>query len=129
MKELLLKNRISQDKRRREYSIDETYFKDGVLMHTIKKCVHSVRNEYKFRNWEDLLDWINIESEANPGRFKQVSMKTHIDTENGTQVHEMLVWGTIYANSQGQILAIDYVHFMTVIAYTQEGESTKRKRW
>ena len=129
MKELLLKNRISKDKKRREYLIDEISLADGMLMHTQKRCVYAIKNEVKFRSWDDLLRWIKIEKEQNPARFKQTSVVTKSDKESKSGFFEIKVWGTIYAKMDNQIFAIDYVHSVKIDTCVQKGTFLRRNRW
>jgi hypothetical protein len=112
MRELLYKNITSENKKRRDLYVSETFDKDGIVTTTQRHSVYIIGASNKFKNLEELLEW-----KKNAG---QHAGKRHIfiikkrDTKLNKDMFICDVIGKFYAVSGCDIYSVAFKHSFEV---------------
>ena len=113
MRELLVKNRVSQDKRQRELFLAEHYEKGGVIQEVEKKTVYKVREILEFTHICDLETFLNQEGKRG-SPFKRFIIKNH-STKTGTLKIIYKIIGEQYVILKDKILVVSVSQYVKKI--------------
>ena len=127
MKEMYLRNRISKDKKKREYCIEEVTFEGGFLKKTQKNCLYVVKKDNRFASWRDLLVWINVQKAKDPASLREVYITRSIHPETSEGRVLMKITGTVFAMLKGEIYSIKYTHSIAFGLVRRETDWAKRE--
>jgi len=112
MRELLFKNITSENKKRKDLYVSETFNKDGITATTQRHSTYIMGACNKFKSLEELLEWKKNVG-PNAGKRHIFIIKKH-DTKLNKDVFVCDVIGKFYAVSDCDIYSVVFKHSFEV---------------
>jgi hypothetical protein len=110
MKEMLLRNKMSKDKKKREYCIEEISADGKFVKKTQKNCTYCIEKDTRFSSWRDVLVWVKMQSKKHPAALRDITIIRTSDSRTRDEKVLMKITGIIYARIKGEIYSIKYEH-------------------
>ncbi|MFH1406515.1 MAG: hypothetical protein ABIH01_00705 [Candidatus Omnitrophota bacterium] len=108
MKELVLRNAVSSDRQKREYSIEEMFVKDGVITKRQRTISYIITPVTSFTSWQEVMEYVKRKAVLDPSKISQVLMLHSRSKKNKSETSSLKANGTFYAQANGKIYEIAY---------------------
>jgi len=110
MRELIYKNRIFKEARKREICIEETVEQNGCISRTIKKSLYFIRGISPVKSQEEFQKWVKAKQVNGGTKTRKCHiMKIHSDKDK-TDTVVCKAKGTFYIVSGKEIYNIVFLH-------------------
>lgn len=114
MREVIFKNLISENLRKKEISLSEIFERNGVVAKSERRCFYYIKKVSQMEDENDLKNWIVAQDDASGSHRRHFHiMKEHRD---GTGEDKLIckIAGTFYAVMNRNVYTIGFLHSFKV---------------
>ncbi|MBN2452831.1 MAG: hypothetical protein JXB40_01040 [Candidatus Omnitrophica bacterium] len=114
MREVLYKNLISNNSRKKDVFLQEVFEKDGVIAKTERRCFYFIKSIEHLDKPQDLQTWVAAQTEAGSINKRQFFIfKQHSD-QTGEDKLICKILGNFYAVINNVVFTIAFLHSFKV---------------